>query len=82
MTKLCDFGKEIKKRLVDINQSQAWLIAEVQRDTGKYFDSGYLHRILRGELATPGIVASICRVLKLPTHPKEEEAWQSGNSAN
>ena len=67
MTKICDFGKEVKKRLVDINQSQAWLIAEVQRDTGKYFDSGYLHRILRGELATPSIVASIRKILDLPT---------------
>lgn len=67
MTQICDFGKQVKKRLVDINQSQAWLITEVQLDTGKYFDSGYLHRILRGELATPGIVASIRKILDLPT---------------
>lgn len=66
MTKICDFGKEIKKRLVDINQTQEWLIAEVAQDTGKYFDSGYLHRILRGELSTPGIVASIRKILDLP----------------
>ena len=65
MAKTCDFGKEIKKRLVDIEQTQEWLIAEVSKDTGKYFDSGYLHRILRGELATPGIVASINRILQL-----------------
>nr|DAP93897.1 MAG TPA: POU domain, class 6, transcription-DNA complex, Helix-turn-helix (HTH), DNA-binding.51A [Caudoviricetes sp.] len=66
MTKICDFGKEIKKRLVDINQTQEWLISEVSQDTGKYFDSGYLHRILRGELSTPGIVASIRKILDLP----------------
>ena len=66
MAKFCDLGKEIKKRLVDINQTQAWLIAEVSKDTGKYFDSGYLHRILRGELSTPGIVASIRKILELP----------------
>lgn len=65
MTKICDFGKEIKKRLVDINQTQEWLISEVANDTGKYFDSGYLHRILRGEIATPGIVASIKKNLEL-----------------
>ncbi|MDY4166110.1 MAG: XRE family transcriptional regulator [Fournierella sp.] len=65
MAKVCDFGKEIKKRLVDLDQSQEWLIAEVAKDTGKYFDSGYLHRILRGEIATPGIVASICKILEL-----------------
>lgn len=66
MAKVCDFGKEIKKRLVDINQSQEWLISEVAQDTGKYFDGGYLQRILRGELATPGIVASIRKILDLP----------------
>lgn len=66
MTKICDFGKEIKKRLVDINQTQEWLISQVAQDTGKYFDSGYLHRILRGEVATPGMVSSICRILDIP----------------
>ncbi len=63
---LCQFGKQIKKRLVDIDQTQKWLIAEVALDTGKYFDRGYLHRILRGEIPTPGIVASICKILGLP----------------
>lgn len=76
MTKICDFGKEVKKRLVDINQSQAWLISEVERDTGKYFDSGYLHRILRGEVSTPGIVASIRKILGLPQDTSETEMKQ------
>lgn len=67
---LCQFGKQIKKRLVDINQTQKWLIEAVAFDTGKYFDRGYLHRILRGEIATPGIVASICKILELP-NPQE-----------
>lgn len=65
MAKVCDFGKEIKKRLVDINQTQEWLITEVSQDTGKYFDGGYLQRILRGEISTPGIVASICKILEM-----------------
>lgn len=73
MTKFCDFGKEIKKRLVDINQTQEWLISEVSQDTGKYFDSGYLHRILRGELATPGMVASIRKILALPNDTAETD---------
>lgn len=70
MAKVCDFGKEIKKRLVDIDQTQEWLITAVAKDTGKYFDSGYLHRILRGELSTPSIVTSISKILGIPV-PKE-----------
>ena len=40
MSKLCNFGKEIKKRLVDIDKNQEWLITEVRADTGLYFDTG------------------------------------------
>lgn len=71
MAKVCNFGKEIKKRLVDIDQTQEWLISEVSRDTGKYFDGGYLQRIMRGEISTPGIVASICRILDIPASSTE-----------
>ena len=72
MTKICNFGKQVKKRLVDINQTQAWLISEVERDTGKYFDSGYLHRIFRGELSTPSIITSIKKILGLPQDTEEQ----------
>ena len=61
MSKLCNFGKEIKKRLVDIDKNQEWLITEVRADTGLYFDTGYLHKILVGR-----IVASISKILEIP----------------
>ena len=66
MTKLCSFGKEIKKRLVDIDKNQEWLIAQVKADTGLYFDSRYLYKVLTGTIATPSIVSSICRILDIP----------------
>lgn len=63
--KLCDFGKKIKKKLVDIDQSQDWLISQVASDTKLYFDSSYLYKIMTGKLATPKIIASICKILEL-----------------
>ena len=66
MTKLCSFGKEIKKRLVDIDKNQEWLIAQVKADTGLYFDSSYLYKVLTGTIATPSIVSSICRIIDIP----------------
>lgn len=66
MAKLCNFGKEIKKRLVDIDKNQEWLIAQVKADTGLYFDCSYLYKVLIGTIATPSIVASICRILDIP----------------
>lgn len=62
---LCKFGQEIEICLVKINRTNAWLIDQVAKDTGKYFDRSYLHKIKTGEAATPGIVASICRILDI-----------------
>lgn len=63
--KLCDFGKEIEKRLVDINKKQVWLIEAVANDTGKYFDRSYLNKIETGKIATPSMVNSICKILEI-----------------
>lgn len=63
---LCQLGKEINHALVDINQPKEWLIEQVQKDTGRYFDRSYLHKIQTGELSTPGIISSICKILDLP----------------
>ena len=63
---LCQLGREINHALVDVNQPKEWLIERVQTDTGRYFDRSYLHKIQTGELATPGIVASIRKILALP----------------
>lgn len=64
---LCLLGKEINHALVDINQPKEWLIEQVQNDTGRYFDRSYLHKIQTGELSTPGMVASICKILGIST---------------
>ncbi len=65
MKKLCTFGKEIKTKLVAIDRNQKWLVEEVKKDTHGYFDSGYLHRIMTGELTTPKIITSIKKILDI-----------------
>lgn len=66
MSKICDFGKAVKKRLVDLDRTQTWLIEQVRSDTGLYFDGGYLYRILSGERRTPAVMESICKILEIP----------------
>lgn len=51
MAKTSDFGKAVKIRLVEMEKTQEWLIEQVKEQTGDYFDSSYLHRILTGKLA-------------------------------
>ncbi|MEF9976662.1 MAG: XRE family transcriptional regulator [Oscillospiraceae bacterium] len=63
--KLCAFGKQIKLKLVDIEQNQEWLISQVREDTGLFMDNGYLYKILTGKLKTPKIVESISKILGL-----------------
>jgi hypothetical protein len=63
------FGKEIKKRLIDSDRNQAWLIDRVSEKTGLYFDRSYMNKIMKGQLCTPKIVNAICEILEIPNAP-------------
>ena len=62
---LSPFGKEIKKRLIDLEKPQAWLIDRVKEATGLYFDGSYMYKIQTGQLTTPKIVQAICDILDI-----------------
>lgn len=68
---LTAFGRAIKKRLVDIDHSQAWLIEQVAGLTGLYFDRSYMAKIQTGKLSTPRIVQAICEILNLPEQAQD-----------
>lgn len=40
LAQLTVFGKDVKKRLVDLDQSQEWLIRQVRDKTGLFFMKG------------------------------------------
>lgn len=67
---LTPLGKEIKKRLVDADRDQNWLIKQVSEATGLYFDRSYLHKIMTGKLNTPGIVLAIRKILDISDTPE------------
>lgn len=60
-----DYGKEIKKRLIDMDKTQVWLIDQVKERTGLFFDSSYLYKVMTGTLRTPTIVSAINEVLNI-----------------
>ena len=66
-----DFGKSIKKKLVDLDLTQNWLIEQVTEKTGLFFDSSYLNKILTGKKATPKIVRAIREILELEEVPND-----------
>lgn len=65
MAQLTAFGKDISKRLIDLNKPQTWLIEEVRSKTGLYFDDSYMYKIKTGQLSTPKIVQAIRDILEV-----------------
>lgn len=63
--RFCQFGKEIRMRLVEIDKTQNWLIQGVREETGLFFDRSYLYKIMTGKTATPKITQAIRKILKL-----------------
>ena len=61
----CPFGKIVEKRLIDIDKSKSWLVQKVKEDTNKYFDAGYLQKILIGKRKPLSIIQSICKILNI-----------------
>jgi len=71
MAQITVFGKSIKKKLIDLEQPQKWLIEKVSEVTGLYFDDSYLYKIMTGQLATPKIVQAISEILELPDEDRD-----------
>ena len=70
MAQVTAFGKQVKKRLVDLDQDQGWLIEEVRKKTGLFFDGGYLWKVLAGVRNAPKVTNAIAEILKI--EPPEE----------
>ena len=62
---ITDYGKQIKMRLIENGMSQNELIKAVTTDTGLYFDSSYLTKVLNGKNSNPKIRESINKILQL-----------------
>lgn len=68
-SKWCPLGKEIKKNLIDKEQTQEWLIGEMRLKTGQYVDSSNLYKIMTGKLKSEKLVNAILEILDI----KQEE---------
>lgn len=69
----CEFGKAVKKCLVDIGQTQSWLAEEVGKDTGLKVDAAYLSNTLAGRRKSARIVNSIKKCWKWKSRRRGRE---------
>jgi hypothetical protein len=58
-----EYGKTVKKKLIDMDKTQAWLIERIKEKTGLYMDSSYMGKIYRGENHPKKVIAAINEVL-------------------
>lgn len=65
MSTYTDFGKEVKKRLIDMSKTQSWLFGRIAEETGLFVDSGYFHKIITGQRNAPKIVEAIKTILEM-----------------
>lgn len=65
VAEITPFGKAIKRKLLDMDRNQNWLIGRVVEATGLYFDGSYLYKIMTGRLTTPGVIQAICEILEI-----------------
>lgn len=60
---ITDFGKEVKKKLIDQDKTQKWLASEVRNRTGIKSDQSYINKIIRGEKTSSRVTATISEIL-------------------
>lgn len=60
-----EFGKAVKKRLIDLDKNQNWLIREVKAETGMFIDSSYLQKIMSGDRNPQKMIGAICKILEI-----------------
>lgn len=60
-----DFGKRVKKRLIDMDLRQKWLREEIERRTELKVDNPYFQKIMRGERHPQKIIDAICDILEI-----------------
>ena len=58
-----DYGKEVKKRLIELDKPQSWLIEQVKKKTGMFVDSSVLNKVLTDRLNSKTIITAINEIL-------------------
>ena len=64
LRKLTEYGKTVKITLIELGQTQSWLISEIKKKLpDKYVDSSNLGKIFTGEINSPEIISAINEIL-------------------
>jgi len=73
MTPNTEFGKTVKKALIDRDKSINWLCTQITLNTGMYADRAYLRKIFIGDRKADKMKKVICDILELPEEVYDAE---------
>ena len=62
---LTNYGRSIKKKLLDMDKSQEWLIREVNNKCTIMVTSSYLNRIMTGKVRKSAAIQVINNILDI-----------------
>lgn len=65
MAQHTEFGKAVKKVLIDRGLTGAWLVGQVRARTGMYFDDAYLSKLLSGKKRSAKLEGAIGEILEI-----------------
>lgn len=63
---LTPFGAAVKVKLLNMNQTQEWLIAQAKERAGMYVDSSNLYKLMHGQLNSQKLESAIREILQIP----------------
>lgn len=67
---LTPMGMEIKVKLLNLDETQEWLIGKAREKTGMYVDSSSLYKFMTGRLHSERLEDAIREILELPEEKK------------
>ena len=62
---LTEFGKAVKIRLLELQKTQKWLIAELNSLEILKVDSSFLNKVLTGQVRKSRMEGLICQILSI-----------------
>lgn len=68
------FGIAVKTRLLELGQTQEWLIAACRERTGMYVDSSTMYKLLTGQLNSYRLEAAVRDILNIPSQDQQKPA--------
>lgn len=57
--------KKVRKKLIDMEKPQKWLIDQIKEETGMFCDNSILCKVMRGKVDSARMLSAIRKILNI-----------------